>query len=480
MRHPSSMPRSMLYPLVVLAFALSAAQGQDWPEFRGPTSQGHSVEQDLPVEWSETRNIVWKTPVPGRGWSSPVVARGRVWLTTATDEALRLVAFDVETGREVLNAEVFRRRAGASINPKNSRASPTPVVDGDRVFVHFGADGTAALTTSGELVWQRRFSYESQHGAGGSPIVYDDLLILSCDGSDQAFVVALDKETGKVRWRTNRRYPADQAYTTPLVIRVGERDEIVSVGAYRAAAYDPRNREGNLARRLPGRILERAPPRLRARSRLRRDGLPAARRSWRCAPTGQATSRKRTWRGLSVEARRSHRRPYSWVTSCIIVNDGGIASCLDARTGELHWQQRLGGSFSASPVFADGRIYFLAEQGVTTVVAPGKTFKPLATNPLDGAALASMGVAGRSFFIRTETHLYRIARSKLTGARLIRTAAPNPVAPAPDGARVQPCGPDARRRPARTRACRLRETTPPTLLPPHRCRRREPATDVRS
>ncbi len=332
---------------------------------------------------------------------------------------MRLVAFDVETGREVLNAEVFRRRAGASINPKNSRASPTPVVDGDRVFVHFGADGTAALTTSGELVWQRRFSYESQHGAGGSPIVYEDLLIFSCDGSDQAFVVALDKATGKVRWRTNRRYPADQAYTTPLVIRVGERDEIVSVGAYRAAAYDPANREGDLARRLPGRILERAPPRLRARSRLRCDGLPAAGDHRRCAPTGQATSRERTWHGLSVEARPFTPSPILVGDELYLVNDGGIASCLDARTGELHWQQRLGGSFSASPVFADGRLYFLAEQGVTTVVAPGKTFRPFATNPLDGAALASMAVADRSFFIRTETHLYRIARSRLTGDRFI-------------------------------------------------------------
>ena len=279
MRHPSSMPRSMLYPLAVLAFALSAAQGQDWPEFRGPTGQGHSAEQDLPLEWSETRNIVWKTPVPGRGWSSPVVARGRVWLTTATDEeGGRCVSSPSTsaTGREVVNAEVFRRRAGGAINPKNSRASPTPVVDGDRVYVHFGADGTAALTTSGELVWQTRFSYESQHGAGGSPVVYGDLLIFSCDGSDQAFVVALDKAHREGPLENESAPPGgpgvhDAARHSCRRPRRDRERGRVSRRRVRSA-----NREGDLARRLPGRVLERAPPRLRARSRLHRDGLPAA------------------------------------------------------------------------------------------------------------------------------------------------------------------------------------------------------------
>ena len=181
--------------------------------------------------------------MPGRGWSSPVVAGGRVWLTTSVKEkgaSLRALAFDVATGREAVNVEVFRLRSADLTNPKNSHASPTPIVDGDRVYVHFGAEGTAALTTSGEIVWKARFPYESQHGNGGSPVLYGDLLIFSCDGSDDAFVVALDKRTGKVRWKTSRRQPWDQAYSTPLVIRVGERDQLVSVGAYRAAAYDPR------------------------------------------------------------------------------------------------------------------------------------------------------------------------------------------------------------------------------------------------
>src|SRR6266511_3782856 len=219
-----------------------AVRAEDWPQFRGPTGQGHSTERELPLEWSESRNVRWKAAVAGRGWSSPVVADGRVWLTTAVKSggaSLRALAFDVPTGRELVNAEVFKIRNGDLTNPKNSHASPTPIVDGDRVYVHFGAEGTAALTISGDIVWKTRLAYESQHGNGGSPIVYADLLIFSCDGSDAAFVVALDKNTGKVRWKTNRRYPADQAYTTPLAISVAGRDQVVSIGAFRVGSYDP-------------------------------------------------------------------------------------------------------------------------------------------------------------------------------------------------------------------------------------------------
>ena len=233
--------RRYLAFLVLGVLSRAGVRAEDWPQFRGPTGQGHSSERGLPLEWSESRNVKWKTPVPGRGWSSPVVAGGRVWLTTsvkANGASLRAVAYDVETGREAVNVEVFHLRSADLLNAKNSHASPTPIADGERVYVHFGAEGTAALTTSGEIVWKTRLPYQSQHGNGGSPMLYGDLLILSCDGSDQAFVVALDKRTGKVRWKTWRRQPWDQAYTTPLLIRVGA-GQIVSVGAF-AFAYDPR------------------------------------------------------------------------------------------------------------------------------------------------------------------------------------------------------------------------------------------------
>jgi outer membrane protein assembly factor BamB len=394
--------------LVLTAFAVSA---EDWPQFRGPTGQGHSTERQLPIEWSESRNVMWKARVPGLGWSSPVVAGGRVWVTSAIKDrggSLRALAYDLETGRELVNAEVFRTRSADPLNAKNSLASPTPIVEGDRVYVHFGADGTAALTTSGEIVWKTRLSYESQHGSGGSPVVYEDLLIFSSDGSDRAFVIALEKQTGKVRWKTSRRQPADQAYSTPLVIRVGDRDEVVSVGAFRAAAYDPRSGKeiwrvgygdgfSNVPRPVYGHGLVYIATGFQQPSLLavRPDG------------TGDVTATHVAWtlrRGAPLTP-----SPLLVGDELYIVNDGGIVSCLDATTGEPRWQQRLDGNFSASPISADGRIYFLSEEGVATVILPGKEFRKLATSRLDGATLASMAVSAGSIFIRTSTHLYRIS-----------------------------------------------------------------------
>jgi outer membrane protein assembly factor BamB len=401
------MQRVLPLLFVLTAFAVSA---EDWPEFRGPTGQGHSAERGLPLEWSESRNVMWKARVPGLGWSSPVVAGGRVWVTSAIKErggSLRALAFDLETGRELVNAEVFRTRSADPLNAKNSLASPTPIVEGDRVYVHFGADGTAALTTSGETVWKVRLPYESQHGSGGSPVLYGDLLIFSADGSDRAFVIALEKQTGKTRWKTSRRQPSDQAYSTPLVIRVGDRDEIVSVGAFRAAAYEPESGKeiwrvgygdgfSNVPRPVYGHGL------VYIATGFQQPSLIAVRPDG----TGDVTRTHVAWtlrRGAPLTP-----SPLLVGDELYIVNDGGIVSCLDATTGETRWQQRLDGNFSASPVFADGRIYFVSEEGVTTVILPGKEFRKLATSRLDGATLASMAVSAGSIFIRTDTHLYRI------------------------------------------------------------------------
>jgi outer membrane protein assembly factor BamB len=404
--------RLALSLLLALIWSGAVTRADDWPQFRGPSGQGHSSEAGLPLAWSESHNIVWKAPVPGRGWSSPVVAGGRVWLTTSISEkgaSLRAMAFDVASGREAVNVEVVRLRSADLTNPKNSHASPTPIVEGDRVYVHFGAQGTAALTTSGEIVWKARFPYESQHGNGGSPVLYGDLLIFSCDGSPEAFVVALDKRTGKVRWKTSRRDPADQAYSTPLVIRVGDRDQLVSVGAYRATAYDPQTGKeiwrvsyadgfSNVPRPVFGHGLVYIATGFQQPSLLavRADGA------------GDVTKTHIAWtlkRGAPLTP-----SPILVGDELFVVNDGGIASCLDAKTGATHWVQRLGGAFSASPVFADGRIYFLSEEGTSAVLAPGKAFNKLAESTLDGAILASMAVSERSIFIRTMSHLYRVAQ----------------------------------------------------------------------
>ena len=390
-----------------------------WAQFRGPDGQGHSQETGLPLDWSESRNVVWKVPVPGGGWSSPVVAGGRIWLTSAVDRVeggrtrgvtLRVLAYDAATGRELVNVEAFELRSPGPINGKNSHASPTPIVDAERVYVHFGAQGTAAFTLTGELVWRTRLGYESQHGAGGSPALHNGLLIVNCDGNGgDAYVVALDARTGKVRWKTARRYPADQAYTTPLVIRTGDRDQVISIGAYRAAAYDPDNgREiwrvgygdgfSNVPRPVYGQGL------VFIATGFQQPTLIAVRPDG----TGDVTRSHVAWtlrRGAPFTP-----SPVLVGDDLFLVNDAGIATAVEAKTGQIHWQQRLGGNYSASPVYADGRIYFLSEEGQATVIAPARTFQRLATSQLDGATLASIAVADKSFFIRSHSHLYRIAQ----------------------------------------------------------------------
>jgi outer membrane protein assembly factor BamB len=391
---------------MVLTAATGAAE--DWPQFRGPAGQGHSTERGLPLDWGEARNVVWKTPVPGTGWSSPAIAGGRVWITTAVGDSLRALAFDQATGRQVVNVELFRADRSMPVNPKNSRASPTPIVNGDRVYVHFGAEGTAAITDAGEIVWRTRLRYESQHGSGGSPVLHDGLLIVNCDGNaDEAFVVALDAGTGKTRWKTPRRSPAGQAYSTPLVIRAANRDAVVSVGAFRAAAYDPATGKeiwrvsygdgfSNVPRPVYGHGL------VYITTGFQQAALMAV----RADGSGDVTRTHVAW---TLRRGAPHTpSPLLVGDDLYVVTDAGIASCVDARTGAVRWQHRLGGSHSASPVHADGRIYFLSEEGVATVIAPGPAFQLLSTNRLDGRTLASMGIAGGSIFIRTDTHLYRI------------------------------------------------------------------------
>ena len=334
--------------VLLLGTGLTAEQ---WPQFRGPGGQGESNAASLPLEWSETSNVAWKVPVPGLGWSSPVVADGRVWLTTAIEDdprkgdvSLRLLGYDESSGRELVNAVVFTVHSANEINPKNSWASPTPIVEGDRVFVHFGAEGTAALDTSGQLIWKSRFPYQSQHGGGGSPVLHGGLLIFNADGSDSASVIALDAATGKVKWRRERRAPFDQAYSTPLVIRVGEREQIVSVGAFRAAAYEPATGREIWRRLSRGRFFQRAAPGVHQRPRADRDRVPAAiaagGTSGRHGRRDQDARRMAADRGAPLTP-----SPIAVGAEIYFVSDGGIASCVDAATGATLWQQRLGGTY---------------------------------------------------------------------------------------------------------------------------------------
>jgi outer membrane protein assembly factor BamB len=391
------------------ALLLAVWLAQDWPQFRGPTGQGHSEERGLPLRWSETERITWKVAIPGRGWSSPAIQGDRVWLTTATDQgrSLRAIGLDRETGRIVHDVEVFRVRDPGVISPKNSHASPTPVIEGDRIYLHFGAYGTAAIDAAGKVVWKTELQYShGQHGPGGSPVLYEDLLIVSCDGEDVQFVVALDKRTGKVRWKKVR--DGFQAYSTPLVLQLQSGDQVVSPGAHRAIAYEPRTgkeiwsvKYGDGFSNVPRPVY--------------RDGLvfictgfqQPSLLAVRVDGRKDVTKTHVIWslnRGVPLTP-----SPLIVDTQLYLVSDNGIASSVDAATGKEHWRVRLGGTHSASPIYADGRIYFLSEEGESVVIAPGTEFRPLARNQLDGPMLASMAVSMGSLFIRSQTHLYRIA-----------------------------------------------------------------------
>ena len=398
----------------VAALVGAPARAADWPQFRGPTGQGHAPDETVPLAWSETENVAWKTPVPGLGWSSPVIGGGRIWLTTAlvdpdAGSSLRLLAFDAETGSPVLDAAVFDSREVRPLNPKNSLASPTPVLDpdGERVYVHFGAAGTAAVSAAGEIVWRTRFPYTSQHGNGGSPILHDGLLIVSIDGYDTAYLVAVDARTGEERWRSVRPDPVSQAYSTPLAVRVGGREQIVNVSAFRTSGHDPSSgREiwrvgyprgfSNVPRPVFGHGL------VYLSTGFQQPTLLAV----RADGAGDVTRSHVVWR-LQRGAPLTPS-PILVGGELYFVTDFGIATCVDALTGDVHWQERLGGNHSASPVFAGGRIYFQNEAGVTTVIAPGAEFDVLARNRLDGSTLASMAVSDGALFLRTDTHLYRI------------------------------------------------------------------------
>lgn len=387
-----------LFALLILA--------QDWPEFRGPTGQGYSEEQGLPLTWSETENVQWKTKIPGHGWSSPAIQGYRIWLTTATEEgqSLRAVSVDLNNGKLLQNLEVFRIKPGVPINEKNSYASPTPVLDGDRIYLHFGAFGTACITQSGEIVWKTRLEYDNgQHGPGGSPVMYGNSLIVSCDGRDVQYVVALDKQTGEIQWKKDRA--GHQAYTTPLVVRLPEGDQVISPGAFRAMSYDPltgkeiwhvnyRDGFSNVPRPVYGDGL------VYICTGFQQPSLLAVRVDGR----GDVTRSHVVWthtRGVSLTP-----SPLLVGEELYMVSDNGIATCLNARTGNEYWRFRIGGNHSASPIYADGRIYFLSEEGESVVIAPGRQFKILAANQLNSRTLASMAVSKGAIYIRTQTHLY--------------------------------------------------------------------------
>jgi outer membrane protein assembly factor BamB len=403
-----------LYVLLALGAPGPAAGADDWPQFRGPTGQG-LVRGRLPLEWGPKKNVTWKKAIPGAGWSSPVVSEGRVYLTTAVPGrgrlSLRALCLDARSGKLLWDREVFRPDPSSAprIHSKNSHASPTPVARRGRLYVHFGHLGTACLDADGKLLWANTsLKYSPVHGSGGSPVLVDDKLVFSVDARRRRSVVALDAKSGKVRWRTDRSGEADRnfSFSSPLVIPARGKKQIISPGSDMVGAYDPDTGKEVWKVRYSGYSVVCCPAFAHGLLFVSTGFDSPLLLAVRAGGRGDVTDTHVEW------ALRRHApqtaSPLAVGDELYVVSDAGTATCLDARSGKVHWQRRLGGGYSASPVHSAGRVYFQNEDGVATVVKAGKTFERLARNDLGERTLASYAASGAALFIRTEGHLYRI------------------------------------------------------------------------
>lgn len=411
---------SSVLALVLTLGLTPPGHGENWPDFRGPTGQGIYPGKGLPTQWSPTKNVAWMEPIPGKGWSSPIVWQGRVYLTSALpiadskDLSLTALCLDAATGKMLWSTAVFRESHATAprIHGKNSHASPSPCTDGRRLYVHFGHQGTAALDLSGNVLWRNtEHRYAPVHGNGGSPILVDDKLVFSADGSDQQFVVALDKATGKTIWKTDRASTAIKrfSFSTPLLITAHGQKQIISPGSDAVVAYDPADGREIWRFRYQGYSVIPRPVfghgMIFLSTSFDRPTLLAIRVD---GNIGDVTKSRLAWR--SAKGAPHTPSPLLVGELLFFISDNGTASCLGAKSGKVHWQQRLGGSFSASPVYADGRIYLQSEDGVTTVLAASTTFANLAQSRLGERTFASYAIADGAIFLRTESRLYRIQR----------------------------------------------------------------------
>ncbi len=417
-------------PLVVTA--------EDWPQFRGPGGQGLSAATGLPTTWSASENIRWKVATPGRGRSSPVVLGDRIWLTTAhetlatPEDAKRRVAgnsmahelyvlsrltlsavcLDRHSGKQIYESEIFTLENPDPVHTLNSYATPTPVVDAERLYCDFGTFGTACLDAStGKVLWKRRLPIDHQVGPGSSPALEKDLLLLVRDGCDQQYIAALDCRTGRTVWKTARPplegVASDQkkAYSTPLVIEAVGRRQIIVPGAQWIVAYDPLSGKP-IWQVHHGRGFSLAPRPVYGHGMVYVCTGCMVAELWaiRVDGHGDVTKSHVAWKATSQIPILSS--PLLVGDEIYTVSDSGIMTCLDAATGKLQWKHRIPGKYAASPLYADGRIYCFNEDGVTTVVQTGKHFVQLAENQLDGPLIASPAIAGRNLLLRTDKYLY--------------------------------------------------------------------------
>ena len=413
-----------------------------WNQFRGPNGDGKSFAKNLPVEFSEKKNVRWKTPIHDEGWSSPVVWGNQIWLTTGREDGSELFAIcvDLESGDVIHNIKVFDvadpQKAYGGLN---SHATPTPIVEDGRIYVHFGTYGTACLDTkSGKKLWERRdLNCDHRVRPASSPIIDGDSLYLHFDGVDVQFVAALDKNTGKTLWLQNREVDSDlaavlkaeglsdadiletkkekpgdnrKAYATPTIIEYRRQRQLISPAAEVTFCYDPKTGEELWRVRHEGWGWNAAcRPIFEHGLVYFTTGFSKHLLAVRPSGTGDVTETHVAW-----SARRSTPSvpsPLIVGNLLFMVSDQGFTSCLEAKTGRELWKERLhaGGYHWASPLYADGKIYFSGKKGIVSVIAAAREFRLLAENRFEASFFASPAIAGDAIILRSLTHLYCVA-----------------------------------------------------------------------
>lgn len=418
-------------PFLILAFSalvLWTTAAENWPDYRGPSEQGLTPEgTKLPLTWSESENVTWKRELKGKAWSSPVIWGDQIWLTNADEGGTRLhaVCVDKATGKIIHNKKVRTVAGPQYCHPFNSYGSPSPVIEEGRVYISFGAPWTGCIDTkTGEVIWER-YDLKCNHfrGPGSSPYLHGDLCYLHFDGSDYQYVVALDKNTGETVWKTDRSVDFQdidektkmperdgdwrKAYSTPRIVEANGRSELVSLGSMALYGYDPQT--GKELWRFDAQKMHSGSIRpVLGHGLIFSPMGSGGGEVFAIKPggNGDVTESHLAWRFKRVSPKRAS--PVLVGDLLFMVDDGGVGACLDAKTGEDIWIERIGGNFSASLIHNDGKIWFFDEEGFATVIEASREFKVLAKNQLDDGCMGTPAVSGNALFVRTKTHLYRI------------------------------------------------------------------------
>lgn len=439
------MNRLLLLALsIYLSPATSKADVKSWPQWRGPDASGHGYPGEYPTKWSAEENLAWMADIPGRGHSSAVHENGHIWITTAietpasekekeerlkeneglstvtvlSEVSLRAVKLDPKTGGILKNIEVIQKKQPQWVHHLNSYASPSPVIEGNRLYLHFGAYGNACIdAVSGKIIWknnQKELWVMHENGPGSSPIIWENLMIFHLDGSDKQSIVALFKDTGEIAWQSKRSGELKEnpqlrkSYSTPIITNFNGQPILISCSADWVYGYNPRNGEelwkinygilgfSNVARPIVGHgMFYISTCFMKAEIHAYKyEGLDKPKLAWKM-----------------IKGAPKMPSPILVDKQLYVMNDGGILTCVDAISGDVEWRERVGGEFSASPTYANGLLYFSDREGKTTVVKPGSKLNIAAENKIDGTAhMASMTPYENSFLLRSKKGLYRISK----------------------------------------------------------------------